>query len=220
MMSDPCREMRPLLGVAALGGLSPGEEIALRAHLDGCAACRDELRDLTAVARALPLADPAHVIPQQEPPADLGDLVFERLTRARADAHTRRVRRYAIVAGALAAAAAIVVALVLVLPSSSAGGTKVVLAGRPGVTATATLRAQKAGTQVAFHVAGLEDGQYYWLWLTGADGDRIAAGTFRGTPGSADLTMTAAIPLRDTRRIWVTDAQNTVVLDRKLSGTT
>ena len=212
--------MRPLLGAAALGGLLPVEEIALRAHLDGCAACRDELRDLSAVARALPLADPARVMPQAEPPGALGDLVSERVARARAHAHSRRTRRFALVAGALAVAAAIVIALVLVLPSSSSGGTRVVLSGRSGVTATATLRSREAGTQVAFHVAGLKDGQYYWLWLTGADGDRIPAGTFRGTPDAVDLTMTAAIPLRDTRRIWVTDAHNAVVLDRWLPATT
>jgi len=211
--------MRPLLGAAALGGLLPVEEIALRAHLDGCAACRDELRDLSAVARALPLADPAHVMPQAEPPGALGDLVSERVARARADAHGRRTRRYALVAGALAVAAAIVIALVLVLPTSS-GGTRVVLTGRSGVSATATLRSREAGTQVAFHVAGLKDGAYYWLWLTGADGDRIPAGTFRGTPDAVNLTMTAAIPLRDTRRIWVTDAHDAVVLDRWLPAAT
>ena len=130
------------------------------------------------------------------------------------------MRRYSLATAVLAAAAAIIVALVLVLPSSShGGGTRVVLGGRPGVSATATLRSGEAGTEVAFHVAGLTDGEYYWLWLTGSDGDRIAAGTFRGTPGAVDLTMTAALPLRDARRIWVTDAHNTVVLDRLLTGT-
>ena len=52
-MSDPCRDWRGALGAAALGEIDPAEEIGLRAHLDGCAACRAELRELTAVARAL-----------------------------------------------------------------------------------------------------------------------------------------------------------------------
>ena len=52
-MTEPCREWRGALGAAALGGLDPAEQIALRAHLDGCAVCRAELRDLTAVARVL-----------------------------------------------------------------------------------------------------------------------------------------------------------------------
>jgi hypothetical protein len=32
-----------------------------------------------------------------------------------------------------------------------------------------------------------------------------------------DLTMNAAIPLRDARRIWVTDADDDVVLDARLT---
>ena len=52
-MTDPCRDWRGALGAAALGRLDPAEEIGLRAHLDGCADCRAELRELTAVANAL-----------------------------------------------------------------------------------------------------------------------------------------------------------------------
>ena len=52
-MLDPCRDLRGALGAAALEGTDPADDIALRAHLDGCAACRAELRELTQVARAL-----------------------------------------------------------------------------------------------------------------------------------------------------------------------
>ena len=58
MTTDPCRDWRGALGAAALGNIDPAEEIALRAHLDGCAECRAELRELTAVAQALPLVGP------------------------------------------------------------------------------------------------------------------------------------------------------------------
>ena len=53
----------------------------------------------------------------------------------------------------------------------------------------------------------------YWLWLTGDDGNRVAAGTFRGQPQDVQVTLTSALPLRDTRRIWVTDEDDAVVLD-------
>ena len=52
-MTDGCRDWRGAIGAAALGRIDPAEEIALRAHLDGCAACRAELRELTAAARVL-----------------------------------------------------------------------------------------------------------------------------------------------------------------------
>ena len=41
-------------------------------------------------------------------------------------------------------------------------------------------------------------------------------GSWRGTATPANLVMTAAVPLADARRIWVTDGQNRVVLDEKL----
>ena len=83
MMSEPCRDMRGALGAAALGNLEPAEEVALRAHLDGCAACRAELRALTSVARALPLADPKRVdAGSTQAPRELGDLVLGRIALA------------------------------------------------------------------------------------------------------------------------------------------
>jgi hypothetical protein len=91
-----------------------------------------------------------------------------------------------------------------------------VFASEAGISATAVLKPMAAGTQVAFHVSGLHKGDYYWLWLTGSDGYRIAAGTLQGTAGPANVTMTAAIPLGSTRRIWMTDDHNRVVLDKQL----
>ena len=76
-----------------------------------------------------------------------------------------------------------------------------------------------AGTEVAFRVSGLHHGDYYWLWVTGDDGDRIGAGTFQGTGVTpTNLVMTAAIRLSDARRIWVTDGHDRVVLDQRLAA--
>lgn len=221
MTSDACREMRATMGAVALGGADPAEALALRAHLDGCAECRAELRELTSVAAALPFADPARDAGGlAQPPPTLGKHVVARLSderTARLAARRARTRRRvaAVTATALAIAAA-VIAFALVVPDSSSPGTRVVFASQAGVSAAATLRESTAGTEVAFHVSGLHDGDYYWLWLTGSDGDRIAAGTFRGTATPANLVMTAAVPLADARRIWVTDGQDRVVLDEKL----
>ena len=51
-MTEACRDWRGALGAAALGGLNPAEEIALRAHLDGCPACREEHESLRALVAA------------------------------------------------------------------------------------------------------------------------------------------------------------------------
>jgi hypothetical protein len=218
MTSDACRELRPALGAVALGNADDAERLALLAHLDGCPECRAELRELTSVADALPLADPALVDGAlTQPPGALGERVLGRVAAERFTRRTRRRRRIGVVATAATAIAAAIVAFALVVPNSSPAGTHVQLTAKePGVRGEATLKADDAGTDVVFHVAGLHQGEYYWLWLTGDDGDRVGAGTFQGTADASDLLMTAALPLRDTRRIWVTDEHDKVVLDERL----
>jgi hypothetical protein len=209
--------MRPILGAYALGNADPAEALALRAHLEGCADCRAELRELQSVAAALPLADPTRVIGGlTQPSPALAKRVLGRVAAERTARRTRTRRRIVGAAATATAIAAAIIALVLVVPASSPSGTKVVFPGHSGVVAAATLRSNAAGTEVAFRVSGLHQGDYYWLWLTGDDGDRIAAGTFQGTVATTNLTMTAALPLADARRIWVTDDHDRVVLDQRL----
>ena len=83
-------------------------------------------------------------------------------------------------------------------------------------TATATLRSASIGTEINVKVAGLRPGHYYWLWLTGEGDHRIAAGTFSGSKRPVEMKLTAALPLQEADRIWVTDDKNKVVLDAKL----
>jgi hypothetical protein len=218
MMSEACREFRPLLGAAVLGGLDPSEDIALQAHLDGCRECRAEMRDLEAVGRALPLADIARIDDRIEPSKGLGQRVLARVAEERAVRRRRHRRSVAIGAAIVAAAAAVMIALALTLPSDSPSGTRVAFPETDGVRAHAILRGRAAGTEVAFHGEGLRAGEAYWLWLTGEDGDRIGAGTFRGTARPVDVTLTAAIPLRDTVRLWVTDEDDRIVLDQVLTS--
>ena len=218
MTSDACRELRPALGAFALGNAEPGEALALRAHLDGCPECRTELRELVSVAAALPLADAARVAGGPSQPSDaLAKQVLGRVAAERDARRSRRRRRISMTVASATAVAAAIIALVLLVPGNSAGGTRVTFPTTAGVSAAATLRSRPVGTEVAFHVSGLHAGEYYWLWVTGADGDRIAAGTFQGSgPAATDMVLTAALPLDDARRIWVTDDRDKVVLDQRL----
>jgi hypothetical protein len=220
--TEACRDWRGPLGAAALGRADPAEEIGLRAHLDGCAACRAELRDLTAVARALDSVSATDIIsPPSEPSGALAGRVLERVARERGAQSARRNRRVMAGVSAFVAAAAVVIAVVLVVGGGAgpAPGTRVVLEGVGGARASTVLRAGPVGTHVDMKVAGLEPGQYYWLWLTGASGHRIPAGTFGGRRQSTDLQLTAALPLAKARRIWVTDDKDRVVLDARIPST-
>jgi anti-sigma factor RsiW len=216
-MIDPCRDMRGALGAAALEGIDPPDDIALRAHLDGCAACRAELRELTLVARALasvPLS--AMDAAPAEPSRALAQRVLDRLARERGAVRSRRVRRVLISAVAAASvAAAVIAALLFVGGGSGPAGKRVVLpaVGREHASATATLRAAPAGTEVEMKVTGLHRGEYYWLWLTDASGKRLPAGTFQGSDHPLQMRLTAALAPSEARRIWVTDDDDEIVLD-------
>ena len=85
-----------------------------------------------------------------------------------------------------------------------AAATTVTLAGTDGA-ATAPLTATRWGTEVALQVQGLSDGEVYWLWLTGEDGQRVAAGTLTGTGTPMHAMLASALAADDARRIWITD---------------
>lgn len=215
MTADACRELRGDLAAVALGNAGPDERARVLAHTDGCAACRAELAELGAAARALDHVDPDRLADEPTVPRDLADAVLGRLhgEQQRVDAWRSRHRRVVSmrVAGAVAAAAA---AILLVVALAGRGSTAphvtVALDGR----AHARLVRDTAGTEVHFDARGLHRGDRYWLWLTGPDGRRVGAGTFNGgTDGVVDVTTYCALPYDDVRRVWVTDATDRVVLD-------
>lgn len=217
MTTESCREWRGALGAAALGGIDPAEEIALRAHLDGCPTCSAELRDLTAVAHALAVVPIDRVTSAPvEPSWALANRVFQRVARERDVRRRRRTRRALVGAGASVAAAAVVAVVLLIGAGGPTSATHVVLKSHIGATASATLHAKSVGTEVDVTFAGLRPGHYYWLWLTGDDGHRIPAGSFSGSRQSTEVQLMAAVPLSEARRIWVTDEHEAVVLDAEL----
>lgn len=215
MTAEVCREWRSALGAAAIDRLDGDEAVALQAHLDGCAPCREELRDLRAVVNAMANADVARLRERPEPPRDLGSRVLGRVLHARS---ATRARRWAH-RGAIAAVIALVVlvaAAVVVLGGDDDRPVVAFTVVPRGVDAEVALAANESGTEVELRAHGLEADAWYWLWLTGDDERRVTAGTFRGDPTGQRVVMTAAIDLSDTRRIWVTDGDDAIVLDVEL----
>jgi hypothetical protein len=212
---DACRDLRGVLAAAALGAIEPAEEIALRAHLEGCPSCRAELRSLTSVAHALPRADPACArTDPAEPPGELADRIRTRVAGLRA--HRRRTRLRVALAAAVLLVVATLAGVALVGPGSGSSGTSVAFSSPEHASGAATLSERDAGTEVELRASGLDEGEVYWLWLTDEGGDRVGAGTFVGTAEPVRVTMTAALALDDTRRVWVTDEDDAVVLDALL----
>jgi hypothetical protein len=146
------------------------------------------------------------------------------LAFARADERRRGRRRIAVVVGTAAAAVAAAIGVLVVgasLHTSNRPVRTVAFTVEPrGVDATAELRKADYGTEVKLAISGLDDGEWYWLWLTGSDGKRVGAGTFKASGDHFTCDMTSALPLDKARRIWVTDGSDRAVLDTTLAPPT
>lgn len=75
-------EIRELLTGYVLGDLAPGDYAAVRRHLDGCAECAAEERELAAAFLSI-----GHSVEPVVPPAHLRGRVLDRLAREKGSAH-------------------------------------------------------------------------------------------------------------------------------------
>ena len=215
-MSEACREWRGDIAAMALDRLQPDERARTLAHVDSCVGCRAELTMLQHLSRAMTHADATRLDHEPAPPPELRDRIMRRLSDERAVVRRlarRRVRR-------VLAAVAAVVLLALgagVMLRDDRGNDRVpfefALADTSG---SFTLHRNSTGTSITFTHEGLHPQDVYWLWLTDATGKRVAAGTFLGTNGEATVTMQAALAIDRVVRVWVTDKNDVVILDKKL----
>lgn len=206
-MSDH-REHREALGAYVLGALEPDERRALEAHLDDCAACRDELARLPALPALLDHLDEDEAVAMSlVPPAGLGARAATASLleggRLRRQLQTWRV------ATGVAAAAAVVVLLAwapwapgdaprfdrwVLEPTTAAGG----------VEGTAAALAWEWGTTVELDLEDLPPAEQYVVWAVSEDGRREQAGTWgRTTTGRATVRGASAIQRTDLRQIEV-----------------
>ena len=108
--ADQHRRMREQLGAYVLGALPPEEAVGVRAHLDGCSACRAELAEIAPLADDLRAVDPEALSTLPVPPAELGERIRSRVgaERALVGARTRQQQRQVRARRSLAVAAALV----------------------------------------------------------------------------------------------------------------
>ena len=205
------RRLRELLGAYALGAL-PGQEAAgVRAHLDGCTACRAELAEIAPLAEALRGVDPDALSELPAPPADLGQRIRQRVAeegapvraRTRHDQQTgqarRRTRRLVSAAAAVAVLAAVAgvgtvvgratapVVVAAPAPAPSPSAAAIPLEQVPVVTAAgvqvnaASVIAHTWGLEARFDGTGFAAGEVYRAAFRSADGALLPAGEFLGT---------------------------------------
>jgi len=210
MTTDPCDHFQGLIAMEVVGRISAEERIALTAHTDGCAACRDDRRDLMMLSLMLPAADPDRV-EEQELPLGLQRDVLDRLRQD--ERHERRLRRTWVAAGsgAAAAVAAVTVLLTVVLPSGPAVRT-VSLEGPATVLATARLTSEPWGTALDLHETGQAPGQVLTVAMQSASGSWWQTGTYRTNQGPVGVTMACAVQMSQISDIAVRNSAGHVVL--------
>lgn len=202
------------LGGYVLGRLEPAERERFEEHLAGCAQCREELGELTDVARSLERAAPRYDLP-----AGLEGKTFAAVERA-AVQHARPLpeapepRWWRLgLPGKIAAVAAVTAVLVFAgyvgsrLGETSSPGVPELLAvlrapgGQP-VEARARVVKMGIGRVISFRTDELPilpQGEYYELWFVGPedtleDPNRISAGTFHPDEnGRSRVTFAAAV---------------------------
>lgn len=173
---------REMIGAFLLGDLDDEERAAVQAHVDGCPACQDEIRELRPVVEALSDASPEALAEGPSPPANLEERTFARISEDRRARRRERLRRSAFAA---AAAVALVAAALAVVPRLLAPEVPLEPVSfsttAPGVNAEANLVAHTWGTETKLVASGLDDDQTYRVVLLTEDDTRVSSGSFIGT---------------------------------------
>ena len=175
-MTDPCEHFQGLIAMEVIGQLSVNERVALSAHTEGCASCRDERQDLMMLSMVLGAADPDR-FNEHELPFSLQTAVLDRL-RAE-ERRERRAHRSRYIVGSAAAAVLVAVVLVLTLAwPSGPTATTVALVGPPTVHATARLTPEPWGTAMDLRESGQPSGEVLSVFVRTVSGSWWQTGTY------------------------------------------
>lgn len=220
MTEDAHRAMHESLGAFVLGHLDQTETARVRAHLDGCAACRMEYQELAPLALALRDVDPDSLGESREPDALLGARIEAKIAAER----TRRRRRTAVRRALVGTAASLILVATFVAGGTLGSDTPspvpleavAVTSEIDGVVADAELVDHTWGLEIKLDVSGLEGEQSYTATVQAA-GREYPAGEFLGVAGvEIDCNMSTSVLREDATGFTVWDSDGRPVLRAQL----
>jgi anti-sigma-K factor RskA len=182
----------------ALGALEPGEAEEFRAHMENCAACRDDVTAFQGVTRELPDASVQYAVPKGLRKRVMKDV--RATPRAGSPARVRRpllIPRRAIVAvsGALGVAAAVIVGVVIG-SSGGAAGTRVIQAQVLGAPGSAQVRITSGrGELIVRGLPAPATGRIYEVWFERGQGQPSPTNTLFSvsSAGAGDIGLAGSL---------------------------
>lgn len=201
----------------------------MRAHLDGCVECREQLAEIMPAAAALSGVDPARIGSPATPPVNLGDVIAARVAAGQVLLEQRRrrstLRRGALRMAAAAVAAAALIGVGVALPLGDPPPARPVPTERialrstvPGVqVSSAAVVPHTWGIELKLTASGLAQGGTYRATVQSRDGRTLPAGEFLGTGATPVIcNLQAALLRKDARAVAVLDAAGRPVLTADL----
>ena len=221
MREEAHRTMRESLGALVLGHLGQTETARIRAHLEGCTACRAEHEALAPLAVALRDVDPNTLTDSLEPGALLG----ARIEAAVESERTHRRRRTAVQRALTGVAASLILIATFAAGSRLTDDTATppvprevvtVSSAIDGVSADADLVDHTWGLEINLDVTGLEEGESYTTTVRTA-GREHPAGEFIGVEGiEIHCNMNSSVLREDATSFTVWDSKGQPVLRARL----
>lgn len=207
------RELREGLGLLATGRADAAESARLRAHLDGCADCRQEYRELRETVGRLALVSPDDLPTLPAPPRELGDRIVGAALAARTSARRRTWLQVA--AAAIILLAGGVSGWLLrpaAAPVAASLETVAVVAQDQGIRASAELVPHTWGVEIQLTATGFRSGERYTVEVVSADGRHPDAGAFIGVGDrSMRCNLNSAVLRADATGFRVLDDSGAVV---------
>jgi len=211
MSTTECARWHGAMAMDALGTLPALERAGLLAHLDGCPACREEVRELASTASLLSFVEPAVVDQAASVSPALTGRVLGELNRSATRVRRRRRTGLGLVGVAIAASLVVLAVLAASGPASPSSVRTEPLIGSG--SATVTLAARSWGTAVTLAETGHQATGNYTVSMRTASGSWWATGSYHAVSGKVvDAQMTCAVPLSQITGVRVTNSAGTTVL--------